>query len=209
MLNLKKWLRSDPVFFDLLERSAEEAHESVKLLVSLLKGPTPSSLDDFALLRKKDKRITAEITARLTIAEPSAPLRREDIEGLSTALYKIPKTLEKFSERLLICPDRVRRISFSRQADLLAQAIDLVLGMVRELRRRPGIERVKLQNDQLQYLEGEADRLMLELLQDLYRGQKDPVSVIALKDLHDLLEKAVDRCRDAGNVIFHIVLKNS
>ena len=27
--------------------------------------------------------------------------------------------------------------------------------------------------------------------------------------LYDLLEKVIDRCRDAGNVINHIVLKNS
>ncbi|PYM09779.1 MAG: pit accessory protein, partial [Verrucomicrobia bacterium] len=33
--------------------------------------------------------------------------------------------------------------------------------------------------------------------------------VIALKDLYELLEKVIDRCRDAGNVINHIVLKNS
>jgi hypothetical protein len=30
-----------------------------------------------------------------------------------------------------------------------------------------------------------------------------------LKDLYELLEKVVDRYRDAGNVITHIVLKNS
>jgi hypothetical protein len=28
-----------------------------------------------------------------------------------------------------------------------------------------------------------------------------------LRDLYDLLEKVVDRCRDAGNVLSHIVLK--
>ena len=37
----------------------------------------------------------------------------------------------------------------------------------------------------------------------------DPVKVIFLKDLFELLEKVTDRCRDAGNVINHIVLKNS
>jgi hypothetical protein len=28
-------------------------------------------------------------------------------------------------------------------------------------------------------------------------------------NLFEILEKAIDRCRDAGNVIYHIVLKNS
>jgi uncharacterized protein Yka (UPF0111/DUF47 family) len=30
-----------------------------------------------------------------------------------------------------------------------------------------------------------------------------------LKDLYELLEKIIDRCRDVGNVISQIVLKNS
>ena len=33
--------------------------------------------------------------------------------------------------------------------------------------------------------------------------------IIAWKDIYDLLEKAVDRCRDAGFVVFHVALKNA
>ena len=35
-------------------------------------------------------------------------LEREDIEALSNALYKIPKTVEKFCERILLAPQFVR-----------------------------------------------------------------------------------------------------
>lgn len=208
MFSLKKLVGGEEVFFELLEKSAEEARESVDLLVQLLAKPDAGSLDEFALLRKKDKRITEEISERLTTTFVT-PLEREDIEALSNALYKIPKTLEKFGERLLLCPERIRKVDFSRQANLLLKAADVVLVMVRELRASPDLEKVKEQNDRLQYLEGEADKLMVELLRELYSGEKDAVSVIALKDLYDLLEKVIDRCRDAGNVIFHIVLKNS
>lgn len=208
MFSLKKLIGGEEVFFELLEKSAEEARESVDLLVRLLAKPDAGSLDDFALLRRKDKRITEEISERLTTTFVT-PLEREDIEALSNALYKIPKTLEKFGERLLLCPERIRKVDFSRQAALLLKAAEVVLVMVRALRSSPDLEKVKEQNDRLQYLEGEADKLMVELLRDLYAGEKDAVTVIALKDLYDLLEKVIDRCRDAGNVIFHIVLKNS
>jgi uncharacterized protein Yka (UPF0111/DUF47 family) len=208
MFSLKKLMGGEEVFFELLEKSGQEARESVQLLVRLLAKPEAASLDEFALLRKKDKRITEEISERLTTTFVT-PFEREDIEALSNALYKIPKTLEKFGERLLLCPDRVRRTDFSRQADLLQRAAEVVQLMVTELRSSPDLEKVKEQNDRLQYLEGEADKLMIDLLRDLYAGEKDAVSVIALKDLYDLLEKVIDRCRDAGNVIFHIVLKNS
>jgi uncharacterized protein Yka (UPF0111/DUF47 family) len=32
---------------------------------------------------------------------------------------------------------------------------------------------------------------------------------MVIRDLYELMEKAIDRCRDAGNVVMHIVLKNS
>jgi uncharacterized protein Yka (UPF0111/DUF47 family) len=50
---------------------------------------------------------------------------------------------------------------------------------------------------------------MVERLKDLYNSPYDAISVVALKDLYDLLEKVIDRCRDAGNIIVQIVLKNS
>jgi uncharacterized protein Yka (UPF0111/DUF47 family) len=58
-------------------------------------------------------------------------------------------------------------------------------------------------------LEGEGDKLILEELKNLYSGTHDGIKVVFLKDIFELIEKVFDRCRDAGNVINHIVLKNS
>jgi uncharacterized protein Yka (UPF0111/DUF47 family) len=80
--------------------------------------------------------------------------------------------------------------------------------MVRGL-RRPDLEQVKSLNDRLQQLEGDADKAVLELLREVYQGQHPASKTVLLKDLFDLLEKVIDRCRDAGNVVTHIVLKNS
>lgn len=209
MFSLQKFLGRDEIFFELLEKSATEAQESVALMRKMLLNPDPRSvsMDEFALLRRKDKLITQEIRTQLTKTFVT-PLEREDIEVLANALYKIPKTLEKFGERLLLAPEHVRQTSFSRQASLLETATQTVVLMVKEL-RKPNLSTVKELNDKLQYLEGAADNLMIDLLRGLYSGDHDAVRVIALKDLYELLEKVIDRCRDAGNVIFHIVLKNS
>ena len=81
--------------------------------------------------------------------------------------------------------------------------------LVKSLRAGLNLEEVKKWNDRLQQVEGEADDAIMELYRDLFSGGHDAVKVIVLKDLYDLLEKVIDRCRDAGNVIAHIVLKNS
>ncbi len=210
MFSLQKFFGRNDRFFDLLEESASEARESVELVRNILSKPQPdiAALDEFTLLRRKDKRVTEEIRVLLTKTFVT-PLEREDIDALATALYKIPKTLEKFCERISLCPERLPSYDFSRQLQLLDQATQTVLTMTRELRSNPGLTVIQEQNERLQYLEGEADKLIVELMRGLYSGSLDPVTVIALKDLYDLLEKVIDRCRDAGNVIFYIVLKNS
>ena len=91
----------------------------------------------------------------------------------------------------------------------MVKATDTLVLMIRELRKGVRVEEIQAYNERLQAVEGEADKLVLELLKDLYSGRYDPIKALFLKELYDLLEKVTDRCRDAGNVINHIVLKNS
>ena len=209
MFSLQRILGKEDKFFSLLEASAQEARTSVQALVKLGQGLNqPAVLDEFAHSRRKDKKITEEISAAVYTTFVTA-LEREDIEALSNALYKIPKTVDKFSERCLIAPQFIRGIDFSTQISMLERATDLVLQMVKALRDGMDLEKVKDLNDKLQYLEGEADKHMMSLYKDLFSGKHEPLQVLAVKDLYELLEKVIDRCRDAGNVISHIVLKNS
>ena len=206
---IRRLLGYDDKFFDLLESSATEAQTSVQLLVTMLKNPAAvPTLDEFIRTRRKDKRITEQITEQLCKTFVT-PLEREDIEALSIALYKIPKMVEKFGEKFLLCQEQVREVDFLKQVTILEQSTETVAQMVRKLRQRTHLEEMKEDNDRLHYLEGEADKLMLELVRDLYSGRHEPLKVIIILDLYDTLERIIDRCRDAGNVVFQVVLKYS
>ncbi len=196
-------------FYNLLEASAQEAHESVQFLLQMLKSPRESkSLDDLVLTRRKEKKIAAQISEELVRTFVTG-LEREDIEALASVLYKIPKAVEKFAERFNLAPPDMRDVDFAPQAEMLEKATAQVLVMVRQLRNIKELEKVKELNDRLQYIEGEADKLMVNLLRDLYGGRYDSLKVVVVKDLYELLEKVIDRCRDAGNVVVQIALKNS
>ncbi len=209
MFSLQKLLGKEDKFYTLLEASAQEARNSVQALVKLSKSfDQPVVLDEFIHSRRKDKQITADISEAVYTTFITA-LEREDIEELSNALYKIPKTVEKFGERVLLAPQYVRGIDFSTQISLLERATDMVLQMIKTLRGGMDLEKIKDLNDKLQYLESEADKHMMTLYKELFSGKHEPLQVIVLKDLYELLEKVIDRCRDSGNVIAHIVLKSS
>jgi uncharacterized protein len=209
MFSLQRLLGKEDKFFSLLEASAQEARNSVQALAKLssnLEQPVP--MEQFAYSRKKDKEITREISTAVYTTFITA-LEREDIEELSNALYKIPKTVEKFCERVWVSPQYVRGIDFTKQIGLLERATEIVLELVRSLRDRMNLEKVKELNEKLQLVEGEPDKHIMVLYKQLFSGDHPPVQVIVLKDLYELLEKIIDRCRDAGNVISQIVLKNS
>src|SRR6185436_8267614 len=162
MFSLQQFLGKDQKFFHLMEGSAEEARASIQCLVDLVKHPgNEKSLEAFAAIRRKDKRITQELSEHLCKTFVT-PLEREDIEALSSALYKIPKNAEKFGERFIIAGKHAAGLELNKHLGMLEQAIDTVVLMVKELRKGVNIEKVKVQNDTLQQIEGEADKLMVE-----------------------------------------------
>jgi uncharacterized protein Yka (UPF0111/DUF47 family) len=209
MFSLQKALGKEDKFFDLLEAGAEQAQASVQALVKFFKSPDQTrSLDDLAQPRRKEKAINAQIIESLA-TQVMTVFEREDVEALAKALYKIPKTVEKIGERILLAPQFLKGVDLSPEVALLDRATNTLLLMVRELRRRAPVAEIKRHNAELQRCEGEVDKMMTELARGLYQMQTDVGRALFLKDLYDLLERATDRCRDAGNVIIQIVLKST
>jgi uncharacterized protein Yka (UPF0111/DUF47 family) len=211
MFSLQKLLGKDDKFFGLLEGAAEEARHSVQALNRSLATPNAVlTMDEFAQARRAEKKIAEQISEAL-VETFVTTLEREDIEALSEALYKIPKTVEKFAERFVISAALVDTKDFSKHIRFLEAATNQVVAMVKELRDlgEGRLDTIKAMNAKLQEIEGEADELILEVLSDLWSGRHETTKVIVMKDLYELLEKVIDRCRDAGKAVTHIVLKNS
>ena len=132
----------------------------------------------------------------------------DEIDAVSPRLAELEhRIVEKIGERILICPEDLHGHNFRRQVELLDQAAEVVVAMVRQLRKGTDIRTAREMNARLQTIEGDADKLELELLRDLYHGDYSAKHVVFLRDLYELLEKVIDRCRDAGNVIVQIILK--
>lgn len=212
MISLARLFGRTDRFFDLLDASAEAARNSISALDKLLQNANPPAvLDEFAAARRDEKKIASTISEELVRTFVTA-LEGEDIEALSRALYRIPKSVEKCAEHYDAARGLLEGVSFARQMGIACKAGDVIVTMTRMLRGRPALEQIKEENDKLQYLEGEADRLLLEFLRSLYRGAAglgDPLRAMAVREIHDLLEKIIDRCRDVGNKVVEIVLKNS
>ena len=196
-------------FYTLLEEAAVAAHDSAKALHAMLRDGSDRqpALDAFKLARLRERETSDKISQAL-VDSFITPIEREDIEALGSALYKIPKQIEKFADRFSLATQHLEHIDFAPRAAMLEQASGVVVEMVKQLRHLK-LEPMKALNDKLRTLENEADRLMLELYRDIYSGKLDPLQMFLLKEFFEILEKAIDRCREAGVVAYEIVLKNS
>ncbi len=208
MFSLQTIFGKGDLFYGLLNTAADAAVQSAKALEHLLEEQSAeAALTEFRIAREREKQVSAQISQALVDIFVT-PLEREDIEALGNALYRIPKSIEKFADRYVLAGERMERIDFGPRAAMLHEAASLVAEMVRLLPKMK-IEPMKRLYDRLRNVEGEADRLMLETYRDIYSGKYQGLQVLLIKDFFELLEKAIDRCRSAGEVCYGIVLKNS
>ena len=209
MFSFQRLLGREDEFTALLEASAYEAGQAVACLKRMLVAhPESIPLDEFAATRRKGKRIAEEIAQKL-ITTFVTPLEREDLEALAESLYKIPKTAEKFAERYGIVAAQIRDIDFTPQVELLEKAVQIVLRMVQALREGRNLTGLAVLQRELQVVESTADDVLVDMSRRFYEPGFPALQAIILKDLFALNEKAIDRCRDAGNAISRALLKNA
>jgi uncharacterized protein len=209
MFSLQTIFGKGDKFYGLLEQSADAARESAKALHELVTGSDHAPvMAAFASARAREKALAGRISEELVNTFVTA-LDREDIEALNSSLYKIPKSVEKFAERYEIVASRLAGVDFGQRALVLSRATDVVAEMIGELRNGLRIDPVKKLQDRLQTLESEGDRMLLAPYRTLYIESNDAMRAMLAKDLFELIEKAIDKCRDVGNIVYSIVLKNS
>lgn len=208
MFSLQTIFGSGKQFYTLLDEAAVAASDAAKALHSMLReADRQPALDAFKLARLRERAASDKISQAL-VDSFMTPIEREDIEALGSALYKIPKQIEKFADRYSLATTHLEHIDFAPRAAMLEQAAGVVVEMVADLRHM-SLDRMTALNEKLRSLENEADRLMLELYRDIYSGRLDNLQMFLLKEFFEILEKAIDRCREAGVVAYQIVLKNS
>lgn len=158
--------------------------------------------------RARSKELTGQITAELCRTFIT-PFDREDIQDIAADLYRIPKTIQKIKERLSMHGISSVKGDFSLQTDLIILEAEAMEEMMRELTRGHDDERVIAKAAQLQELENRGDAVLGDLLVALFRDNTDARDLILRKDIYDMLERVIDRYRDAAGVALQIVLKHS
>ena len=90
---------------------------------------------------------------------------------------------------------------------MIVGACERLSAALDNLKGQRGIQQTLVE---LKAFEDEGDRIRRDALASLFRDDRiDPLVVIRWKDIYEALERALDACETAANVIANIVVKNA
>ncbi len=210
---LGRLLPQEDKFFHLMRAASVQAQTAASILKNFVESDNDAEREGYgralAQCKAESKRISEQITKELSLSFIT-PFDREDIQDLSSNLYKIPKTIDKIRERMALHGLKSHRGDFSRQLDLIVQEASAMQDIIDALTRKGAAKTVVEKVAELHDLENRGDELLGTMLVSLFEDDSSDVrNLILRKDIYDMLEKVLDRYRDAAGIALQIVFKHS
>jgi uncharacterized protein len=135
------------------------------------------------------------------------PFDREDIYLLATEIDDVVDYLEEASDLLGLYGVEMPTRHAVEQCSVIVKACEHLASACDNLKGMRGVQQTLVD---LKNLEDEGDRILRDALAALFRGQAiDPLIVIRWKDIYEALERGLDACETAANVIANIAVKNA
>jgi uncharacterized protein len=206
MFNL---LPKDEKFYDELEQLSD----SVVSTAAQFEAAVTSFPDfDGQLNNIEQKRLSAgkvygESLLRLDQAFIT-PLDREDILSLINEMYGVVDRVAELSQRLRLYQLKDLHPTLTGQAKNLSTIAGQLNEIIHGLRHQKKLKDLKPGLDHVSEAMELVKRDREVFLRELFTGNPDPLEVIKKKELHDLLEEAIERCEEATETLARVLLKN-
>ncbi|MGW2092059.1 DUF47 domain-containing protein [Promicromonospora sukumoe] len=199
----------DTTYFDLLAALAQHLVRGSSLLAELLgadKAGREKLADEMHDVEHLADDATHSIMRRLNQTFVT-PFDREDISGLASALDDCMDEMDEAADLIVLykvegLPDRV-----SDQVQVLQRCAELTAEAMPRLR---SMDKLADYWVEVNRLENQADKLHRKLIAQLFDDLAgDPVQLMKLKEIVEVLENAADSFEKVANMVETIALKES
>ncbi len=194
-------------FFDLFAELSASLTEGAKLLRETLANPHDLDLrvEQIQAIEHQGDKTTHAIISKLNQTFIT-PFDREDIHRLASSLDDVLDFVNAAAVRLVMYKIAQPPPEAAELAGLIVlQTEELAKGV--SLLEKNGA--VMKHCDEINRLEDVADHVSRKAIADLFERERDPVQLIKIKELYEVLEYATDKAEDAANVLEAIVLKSA
>ncbi len=195
-------------FYDLFLKQVEIISKASKLLLDGVRAGNSrlaTCATEISVLENKADELIHEVVTRLnqTFITPIDP---EDIHNLASALDDVMDGIEDTAHRLVSyridpIPDNIVSLAeiVAKCAQALCQAFQAVANNSNVMEHAIEINR----------LENDADLIGRAAVVGLFNKEKDPITLIKLKEVYDFFEETIDSCEDVADVLQNVTVKNS
>jgi len=195
------------IFFTQFSQHAKNAQEAAEALDKLLSNFTDveKQVRNLHAIEHYGDKLTHEIMRELNETFVT-PLDREDIIGLASRIDDVTDVAYDVAELVHLYKVRSVRPAAIRQTGTLVSATKEMVAMMDQLQALKDLEPHWIK---LHTFENEGDQIFREAMGELFEKEHDAIEIVKWKDIHSLIENALDRCEDVANIVETIKIKHS
>lgn len=194
-------------FFDMFAEMSRNLTEGARLLQTILGDyqNVEVRVQQLKDIEHKGDDMTHAVLTKLNQTFIT-PFDREDIHKLASTIDDVLDFVYAAGERLVVYKITHVPAEAAVLAHIVVQQSEQITNAVSKLEKH---DRILDYCVEINRLENEADHVARTAIAKLFEHEKDPITLIKLKELYEVLETATDKAEDAANVLESVVLKSA
>ena len=201
-------LPREDAYFEIFSQMTEKIQKAANALVEMMHA----KYEDFEAFSKRIKdaehecdELTHTLTTKLNKSFIT-PFDREDIFALSVALDDVCDYIDA-GARAIVMYDIKETNEYAKHLSKVLQSLAIEINSAVSMLNKPTDMNQHIV--EIHRLENEADDVYFRAIGDLFQNVTDPLQIIKMKELYEILENATDRCESVANIIESIILKHN
>lgn len=195
-------------FFVFFLNQVELIQQATRILLDAVKAGNAhleTAAKEIAVLEQRGDKVMHEVYTRLNQTFIT-PLDPEDLHSLSSHLDDVLDGIEDASYRMVAyhleqIPAPV--VAVCEQINACSAQLKRAFEALNKNQKLldPCIE--------INRIEEEVDEIVRSAVKELFEKEKDPIQVIKLKEVYEILEQTTDYCEDVADALQNVIVKNS
>lgn len=208
---ISKFQPDKKIFFSLFDEMAINL-KAINAVLSVVLSTHEASerlalLPQLNVLKEKNDLLAQQVVMELH-KNFITPFDRLDIHEFSKTLKYVSDSTCAVANRVILLNVQVSTTAIDEFVELLGKAINELSKAITELKQKNTFYRITESCYLINQYESKAADLLESALVDLYQDQENPIEIIKIKIIYNLLMQVLDYCQDATCVLESIIVKS-
>jgi hypothetical protein len=194
-------------FFDMFSEMSGNLEDGARVMLELFRDyrDVPARVQKIKDIEHKGDDMTHAVLIKLNQTFIT-PFDREDIHRLASSIDDVLDFINSAADRLI-------NYKITNPPPAALKLAEIILKQAQEITQ--GVRLLEKNQHVLEHcveinrLENDADTVTRAAISSLFDEEKDPIQLIKIKELLEVLELATDKAEDAANVLETVVLKSA